>query len=310
MLERAPDQRALNYSYAQVLTKLGRGTEAHQVPRARRRSRSDVRPGHPAARRHLSEARRVAEGRRRPAAADRRRSDPTSICSASRRFFYLRAGMPEKARDALHAAARRRSERHALAVLPRRGAERSRTVRRGRRIYRQLLEKTPDDPDILASFGLTPDRPARSTTRRRRRSARSWPVPDSPQKACRCWPRRSWRSSICRRANYAAGHRRARSRCSSSTTSRTRRPINIALDALKKQKRYADAVALLQPLVDKYASDPFVNARYIEMLVRAGDKRTRPRRRRDAGEVRRAQHDLRGRGVRAGRAVRRRPSRC
>jgi Flp pilus assembly protein TadD len=29
---------------------------------------------------------------------------------------------------------------------------------------------------------------------------------------------------------------------------------------------------MLQPLVDKYASDPFVNARYIEMLARAGDK--------------------------------------
>src|SRR5262249_20177595 len=43
-----------------------------------------------------------------------------------------------------------------------------------------------------------------------------------------------------------------------------------ALDALKRQKRYSDAVALLQPLVDNYAADPFVNARYVEMLVRAG----------------------------------------
>src|SRR6184192_2941454 len=48
--------------------------------------------------------------------------------------------------------------------------------------------------------------------------------------------------------------------------------VNTALEAMKKQKRYADAVALLQPLVDKYASDPFVNARYVEFLVRAGDK--------------------------------------
>ena len=48
--------------------------------------------------------------------------------------------------------------------------------------------------------------------------------------------------------------------------------INIALDAMRKQKRYSDAVAMMQPLVDKYASDPFVNARYIEMLARAGDK--------------------------------------
>ena len=47
--------------------------------------------------------------------------------------------------------------------------------------------------------------------------------------------------------------------------------VNIALDALKRQKRYSDAIALLQPLVDNYSSDPFVNARYIEMLARAGD---------------------------------------
>src|SRR5207244_3630360 len=48
--------------------------------------------------------------------------------------------------------------------------------------------------------------------------------------------------------------------------------VNTALEAMKKQKRYTDAVALLQPLVDKYASDPFVNARYVEFLLRAGDK--------------------------------------
>ncbi|MEO8033700.1 MAG: tetratricopeptide repeat protein, partial [Acidobacteriota bacterium] len=48
--------------------------------------------------------------------------------------------------------------------------------------------------------------------------------------------------------------------------------INIALDAFRKEKKYADAVALLEPLVNSYASDPYVNARYIEMLIRKGDK--------------------------------------
>src|SRR5205085_6142058 len=48
--------------------------------------------------------------------------------------------------------------------------------------------------------------------------------------------------------------------------------INTALEAMKKQKHWAEAVALLQPLVDKYAGDPFVNARYVEFLLRAGDK--------------------------------------
>src|SRR5207253_9693503 len=48
--------------------------------------------------------------------------------------------------------------------------------------------------------------------------------------------------------------------------------VNIALDALRRQKKYVEALALLQPLVQKYGDDPFVNARYVEMLLRAGDK--------------------------------------
>ncbi|MGZ4810461.1 MAG: tetratricopeptide repeat protein, partial [Thermoanaerobaculia bacterium] len=47
--------------------------------------------------------------------------------------------------------------------------------------------------------------------------------------------------------------------------------INIALDALRKQKKYREAVELLQPLVNQFGSEPFVNARYVEMLVRAGE---------------------------------------
>ena len=47
--------------------------------------------------------------------------------------------------------------------------------------------------------------------------------------------------------------------------------VSIALDALKKEKRYREAVDLLQPLVNQYSSEPFVNARYIEMLTRLGD---------------------------------------
>ncbi|MGZ8832884.1 MAG: tetratricopeptide repeat protein, partial [Thermoanaerobaculia bacterium] len=48
--------------------------------------------------------------------------------------------------------------------------------------------------------------------------------------------------------------------------------ISIALDALKKEKKYREAVDLLQPLVDKFGSDPFVNARFVELLVREGEK--------------------------------------
>jgi tetratricopeptide (TPR) repeat protein len=48
--------------------------------------------------------------------------------------------------------------------------------------------------------------------------------------------------------------------------------INVAIDALRRQNKYVEAVALLQPLVNSFATDAFVNARYVEMLLRAGDK--------------------------------------
>ena len=49
-----------------------------------------------------------------------------------------------------------------------------------------------------------------------------------------------------------------------SATSRTRRPSTSPLEALKKEKKYPEAIALLEPLVEKFDSDPFVNARYVE----------------------------------------------
>ncbi|HYO77533.1 MAG TPA: tetratricopeptide repeat protein, partial [Thermoanaerobaculia bacterium] len=46
--------------------------------------------------------------------------------------------------------------------------------------------------------------------------------------------------------------------------------INIALEALRKEKKHAESVTLLDPLVQKFPDDPFLNARYVESLTRAG----------------------------------------
>lgn len=47
--------------------------------------------------------------------------------------------------------------------------------------------------------------------------------------------------------------------------------VNIALEALRRQEKYADGVKLLEPLLKQFPDDPFVNARMIEMLVRSGE---------------------------------------
>ena len=65
MVERAPDQRALNFKYAQVLTKLGRGNEAKQYLERAVAVDPTFGAGRHAAPRHLSAGKRVAERRRR-----------------------------------------------------------------------------------------------------------------------------------------------------------------------------------------------------------------------------------------------------
>ena len=70
-------------------------------------------------------------------------------------------------------------------------------------------------------------------------------------------------------------HEAAASKASAVTIFRDRpnvQAVNIALDALKRQGKATEAVALLVPLIEKFPKDPFVNARYVEALVRAGEK--------------------------------------
>lgn len=268
MLERAPDQRGLNYSYAQVLTKLGRGAESLKyLERA-----VEVDPTFGLAIQQLVEIYQSTNQWQKAAEVLQPliNDDPTNLdFQRQQAFFYLRAGMAEKARARFV---------ELLAVDPKDTrtqyylAESLSDLERydeADRIYRQLLEKTPDDPDVLASFGL-----AQVGRKKYDEAAKTFrtllALPDAGE-GVQTLAKTQLAFIDLQKGNYQQAVDAAKPLFVFHDKVNPQ-AINIALDAMKRQKRYSDAVAMMQPLVDKYASDPFVNARYIEMLARAGDK--------------------------------------
>ncbi len=266
LLERAPDQRSLNYTYAQVLTKLGRGDESKQY--LERAVQVDPTFG-PAILQLIDIYQKENEWQKaaelmQPLISD----DPMNLdLQRQQAFFYLRAGMPEKARAAFKSLIEAdpkdtRSQFYLAEALN--DLER---YDEADKIYRGLLEKTPNDPDLLASYGLS-----QIGQRKFDEAARTFKsllaVPDLPDNL-QVLGRTQLAYIDLQKGNYAAALDEARPILVFRDKPNAQ-AVNIALDALKKQKRYSDAIALLQPLVDTYATDPFVNARYVEMLVRAG----------------------------------------
>jgi predicted Zn-dependent protease len=266
LLERAPDQRALNYTYAQVLTKLGRGGESRQY--LERAVQVDPTFG-PAILQLIDIYQKENEWLRaaevlQPLIND----DPVNLdLQRQQAFFYLRAGQAEKARAAFKALVDAdpkdtRSQFYlaeALNDLEQFGE--------ADRIYRGLLEKTPGDPDVLASYGLS------QIGQRRFDDARKTfnlllGVTDLPENL-QVLAKTQLAYIELQKGNYTGALEGARPVLMFRDKPNAQ-AVNIALDALKKQKRYSDAIALLQPLVDNFAADPFVNARYVEMLIRAG----------------------------------------
>jgi predicted Zn-dependent protease len=266
LLERAPDQRTLNYTYAQVLTKLGRGDESRQY--LERAVQVDPTFG-PAILQLIDIYQKENEWQK---AADLMQplinDDPMNLdLQRQQAFYYLRAGLPEKARAAFKSLLEAdpkdtRSQFYLAEAL-----NDLEQYEEADKIYRALLAKTPADPDVLASYGLsqTGQRKYDDAQKTFRLLLAVNDLPDNLQVLAKT----QLAYIDLQKGNYEDALSGAKSILIFRDKPNAQ-AVNIALDALKRQKRYSDAIALLQPLVDNYSSDPFVNARYVEMLVRAG----------------------------------------
>ncbi|HJW96513.1 MAG TPA: tetratricopeptide repeat protein [Thermoanaerobaculia bacterium] len=268
LLERAPDQRAINYNYAQVLTKLGRGNESRKY--LERALELDPTFG-PAVLQLIDIYQKENEWQKaadllQPLISD----DPMNLdLQKQQAFFYLRAGMPEKARTTFKnlVAADPKDTRsqfylaEALSDLEQ--------YEEAEKIYRGLLEKSPNDPEFLISFALS-----QVAQKKYPEAVKSFnallaqsDVPDNLQALAK--------TQLAFIALQKGDYEQAVAGVRPILIFRDQpnsQAIGIALDALRKEKKYTEAIVLLQPLVNKFASDPYLNARYIEMLLHAGDK--------------------------------------
>lgn len=266
LVERAPDQRVVNYNYAQVLTKLGRGDESKQF--LERAVLLDPLFG-PAILQLVDIYQKETEWEKAAAVLQPLiDQDPVNVeLRRQQAYFHLRAGEPEKARSAFKALVEADpKDTRSLFYL----AEALTDLEQysdADRIYRQLLERTPDDPDLLSSFGLAQvgQRNFDEAEKTFRRLLAVAAVPDNLSTLAQT----QLAYIELQRGDLDAAIAAARPVLIFRDMP-NHQAINIALDALKKQRRYADAIDLLQPLTERFGTDPFINSRYVEMLTRAG----------------------------------------
>jgi tetratricopeptide (TPR) repeat protein len=268
LLERAPDLRAINYNYAQVLTKLGRGDESRRY--LERAIAIDPTFG-PAILQLVDIYQKQDEWQKaaevlQPLIAE----DPLNLdLQRQQALYYLRAGQLDKARDSFQAilATDPKDDRsrfylaEALSDMEQHGEADA--------IYRALLEKTPNDSDLLASYGLS-----LTAQRNYGEAAKTFTtllsVPDVPdnlvalartQMALIAYEQHRYAEAVESVRSVLVFHDKPNGQA-----------LSIAVESLKKEKRYAEAMELLKPLADKYGSNPLIGARMVELLMRTGDR--------------------------------------
>ncbi len=268
LVERAPDQRVINFNYAQVLTKLGRGDESR--PYLERAVRID--PTFVAAVMQLLDIYQRQNEWEKAAALLQPLIEEEPINIELRRqqaYFYLRAGEPEKARTGFQSLVDGDPKDFRSRFYLAEALNDLELFGDADRIYRELLEKNPNDPDLLSSFGL-----AQIGQRKYDEAEKTFKallalegIPDNLVALAKT----QLALIELQRGNNAAAVAAARTHFVFRDKPNVQ-AINIALDALRKEKRYQEALDILQPLVDRFAGDAFVNARYIEMQIRLGNK--------------------------------------
>lgn len=268
LVERAPDQRSINYSYAQVLTKIGRGSESQKY--LERAVTLDPTFG-PAILQLIDIYQQQGEWIKAAAVLQALVTEDPLNAELQRQqaYFYLRGGESEKARDTFRILTKADpKDERSLFYLAESLNDLEQYVEADK-IFRQLLAATPSDPDYLASFGLS-QIGQRNWSEARKVFTTLLELPEAPENLT-ALARTQLAFVELQEGNYAAAVEKARP----AFVFRDRpnaQAINIALDALKRENKNEEALALLQPLVAQHGNDPFLNARYIEWLLRAGQK--------------------------------------
>jgi predicted Zn-dependent protease len=266
MVERAPDQRALNFNYAQVLAALDRNAEAKQY--LERTVAID--PTFGGAVMQLLDLYQV-DGDWRKAANVLQpliAENPMRLeLQRQQAYFFLRAGDARTARDRFRSLVASdpkdvRSQFYLAEAL-----NDLDEYAEAEQIFRQLIVSDPKDVDYVTSFGLSLtgqkkwDEAAEAFTKLLSMSDLS---PNVGAVA-----RTQLAYIALQKGDYAGAVDQAKTVMVFNQKPNTQ-AVNIALEALKKEKKSGDAVSLLEPLARQFPADPFINSRYVEALARAG----------------------------------------
>lgn len=264
--EEAPDQRMVNYTYAQVLTKLGRGDESR--PYLERVVAVD--PGFRPAVVQLMDIYREANefGKAADLLTPLIEQEPTNRdLIRQQALLYLRADSPEKAKERLKVLVEADPEDARSSLYLAESMDDVGQHAEAEPIYRSLLEKAPGNPDVLTSYGLN-----QLALRNFDESAKTFhtllALPDLPanlvamattQLALIDYQRESYDTALASAKKVLVFDDRPNLQA-----------IHISKEILDKQKRYDEAVQLITPLVEKYPNEPYLVATNIEFLVKAG----------------------------------------
>ncbi|HEY0140033.1 MAG TPA: tetratricopeptide repeat protein [Thermoanaerobaculia bacterium] len=268
MVERAPDQRALNYNYAQVLTKLGRGNESKQY--LERAVGTDPTFG-PAILQLIDIYEKENEfGKAAALLQPLIEEDPLNLeLQRQQAVFHLRAGDTRSARDRFRALYTANPKDTQAAYYLAESLNDLGEYAEAAPIVESLLQANPGDPDLIASYGLT------LTGLKRWDDAQKQfnlllTVANVPENLGTL-ARTQLAYIDLQKGNLGAAVETAKSAFVFREKPNTQ-AINIAVESLRREKKYDQLVTLLEPLAQKFSDDPFVNARYIEALARAGRK--------------------------------------
>lgn len=268
MVERAPDQRSLNFNYAQVLSALNRNAEAKQY--LERTIAID--PTFGAAVMQLVDI-YTQEGQWQKAADALQpliAENPMRLELQQRQgYFSLRAGDARGARDRFRSlvAADPKDVRSQFYLAE--SLNDLEEYAEAEKIYRTLIASDPKDVDYLTSFALSLagqkkwDEATQAFTK-------LMTMPDVAPNIVAI-ARTQLAFIALQQADYDKAVETAKSIFVFGDKPNTQ-AINIALEALKKQKNTERPVALLAPLVQQFPNEAFVNARYLTALINAGQK--------------------------------------
>ncbi len=268
LLEQSPDQRMLNYTYAQILTRLGRGDEAR--PHLERVLTGD--PSYaPAVFQLVDIYQKSSEWTKAAEALEPLVSrDPGNLdLQRQQAFFFLRGGESRKALESLQMLHEVDPSDDRTAFYLAEALSDSGEREQADAIYKRLLEKNPGDADLLVSFGLS------------QLAQRNYPEAETTFRTLLGTPglaengvamARTQLALIDLQRNDDEGALAKAKEVLIYGEKPNLQAINIALDVLRREKRHAEALELLDPLVASHPTDAYLNARYVEFLLRSGEK--------------------------------------